>query len=55
MYPDSEQGGESGHSEGLPEFPEYGISQAGLLKRVGGPCPSEEGLSSEGLERLSHD
>lgn len=27
MSPDFERGGKSGHSEGLPEFAEYGISR----------------------------
>lgn len=47
MSLDFERARESGPSEGLPEFPEYGFSEFRLLKGVGGPRQSEEGLSFE--------
>lgn len=37
MSLDFERSEESGHLEGLPEFPEYGISEAILWKGVGIP------------------
>lgn len=50
---DFERDEESGHSEGLPELPKYGILEARLLMEgVGGPRRSEEDLSSQGTDRV---
>lgn len=52
MYLDFDRDEESGHSEGLPELPTYGILEARLLEGVGGPRRSEDGLSSKGTDRV---